>query len=318
MARKYIADIQAGDSMQQAFLVQSKQLRTQRNGSFFLDLELVDRTGVVPAKMWDATQVLFESFAEDGFILVKARGETYRRKLQLVVTDLRRMEPSEVDIEEFLPRTTKDVEAMLGRLGEIARAMSHEHLRQLVEAFLADEDFVSAFRRAPGGVSIHHAWLGGLLEHTLAVTELALGLAERYPNLNRDLLAAGAIVHDIGKIAELGYTRGFRYTDAGGLVGHLTLGAMMVAERAAGIEGFPDLLLQEVQHLILSHHGQHAYGSPLLPATAEAVALHHIDNIDAKLIAFDQELLRDQNEQSTWTEWSRVFDRRLFKRPARG
>ncbi|NQT86683.1 HD family phosphohydrolase, partial [bacterium] len=171
MARKDIADIQPGDSMQQAFLVQSKQLRTQRNGSFFLDLQLVDRTGSVPAKMWDATQVLFGSFAEDDFVLVKARGETYRRKLQLVVTDLRRMEPSDVDVEDFLPKATRDVGEMLERLGEIVGALTYEPLKELLEAFLADEEFVSGFRQAPGGVSVHHAWLGGLLEHTLAVTE---------------------------------------------------------------------------------------------------------------------------------------------------
>jgi len=318
MARKDIADIQPGDSMQQAFLVQSKQLRTQRNGSFFLDLQLVDRTGSVPAKMWDATQVLFGSFAEDDFVLVKARGETYRRKLQLVVTDLRRMEPSDVDVEDFLPKATRDVGEMLERLGEIVGALTYEPLKELLEAFLADEEFVSGFRQAPGGVSVHHAWLGGLLEHTLAVTELAIGVAESYPNLDRDLLVAGAILHDVGKVEEFGYTRALRYTDIGGLVGHLAIGAMRVGERAATIEGFPPILLQELQHLILSHHGQHEYGSPILPATAEAVVLHHIDNIDAKVVAFDQVLLRDQDEQSTWTEWSRIFDRRLYKRPPRG
>jgi len=318
MARKDIADIQPGDSMQQAFLVQSKQLRTQRNGSFFLDLQLVDRTGSVPAKMWDATQVLFGSFAEDDFVLVKARGETYRRKLQLVVTDLRRMEPSDVDVEDFLPKATRDVGEMLERLGEIVGALTYEPLKELLEAFLADEEFVSGFRQAPGGVSVHHAWLGGLLEHTLAVTELAIGVAESYPNLDRDLLVAGAILHDVGKVEEFGYTRAFRYTDIGGLVGHLAIGAMRVGERAATIEGFPPILLQELQHLILSHHGQHEYGSPILPATAEAIVLHHIDNIDAKVVAFDQVLLRDQDEQSTWTEWSRIFDRRLYKRPPRG
>jgi len=318
MARKDIADIQPGDSMQQAFLVQSKQLRTQRNGSFFLDLQLVDRTGSVPAKMWDATQVLFGSFAEDDFVLVKARGETYRRKLQLVVTDLRRMEPSDVDVEDFLPKATRDVGEMLERLGEIVGALTYEPLKELLEAFLADEEFVSGFRQAPGGVSVHHAWLGGLLEHTLAVTEMALSVAESYPNLDRDLLVAGAILHDVGKVEEFGYTRAFRYTDIGGLVGHLAIGAMRVGERAATIAGFPPILLQELQHLILSHHGQHEYGSPILPATAEAIVLHHIDNIDAKVVAFDQVLLRDQDEQSTWTEWSRIFDRRLYKRPPRG
>ncbi len=314
MPRKFVNEIQAGDTVQQAFLVQAKQLRTQRNGAFFLDLELMDRTGTVSAKMWDATPELFESFAENDFILVKAHGETYRRRLQLVLTDLRRLDPAKVDLGEFLPTTKKDVGALVARVREIAEGIEGPHLRALLAAFLDDKEFMAGFRRAPGGVAIHHAWLGGLLEHTLAVTELALEVAGRYPNLNRDVLVAGAILHDIGKIEELDYARGFRYTDAGGLVGHLPLGVRMVEERARTLDGFPAELLDQLRHLILSHHGEHDYGSPVLPATAEAIALHYLDNLDAKLCAFDQALLRDQNPQDNWTEWDRVFGRKLFKR----
>ena len=314
MARKFIEEIRAGDTLQQAFLVQAKQLRTQRNGAFFLDLELMDRTGVVSAKYWDASAELYESFAENDFILVKAHGETYRRKLQLVVTDLKRLDPTSVDLGEFLPTTKKDVDVLASRVREIAESVEEPHLKALLDAFLDDEEFMVGLRRAPGGVSIHHAWLGGLLEHTLAVTELALEVADRYPNVNRDLLVAGAILHDIGKIPGYDFSRGFRYTDAGGLVGHLPLGVSMVEERVRELEGFPAELLDQVRHLILSHHGEHEYGSPVLPATAEAVALHYLDNLDAKLGAFEQALLRDQNPQDSWTEWDRVFGRRLFKK----
>ena len=314
MARKFIEDIQAGDTVQQAFLVQAKQLRTQRNGAFFLDLELVDRTGVVSAKHWDATPELFESFEENDFILVKAHGETYRRKLQLVVTDLKRLDAAGVDITEFLPTTKKDVGALVARLREIAGGLADPHLKALLAAFLDDGELMDGFLRAPGGVAIHHACLGGLLEHTAAVTELALEVAERYPNLNRDLLVAGAILHDIGKIASFDYSRAFRYTDVGGLVGHLPIGAMMIERRARELDGFPEPLLEQLLHLILSHHGAYEYGSPTLPATAEALALHYLDNLDAKLGAFDQALLRDSDPHTNWTEWDRVFERRLFKK----
>lgn len=314
MARKFIGDIRAGDSLEQAFLVQAKQLRTQRNGAFFLDLELTDRTGVVPAKMWDATSELYESFAEDDFLLVKALGETYRRKLQLVVTDFKRLEPAEVDLAEFLPATKKDVGELLARLREIADGIEHPHLAALLTAFLDDEAFVDGFARAPGGVSIHHACLGGLLEHTAAVTELAVLVADRYPNLNRDLLVAGAILHDIGKTEAFDYSRALRYSDAGGLVGHLPIGVRMVEERARELDEFPAGLLDQLRHLILSHHGEYDYGSPILPATAEALALHYLDNLDAKLDAFETTLRRDADPATTWTEFSRVFGRRLFKR----
>jgi len=313
MARKFIEDIRPGDAIQQPFLVREKQLRTQRDGAFYIDMELADRTGVVPAKFWSAPRQLFESFDTDDFVLVKARAETYRGKLQLVVSDIRGVEPSDVDIEEFLPRTKKDVAALTARLRQMAAALANAHLRSLVAAFLDDPDFLPRFQRAPAGVSIHHACLGGLAEHSVAVAELALKLADAYPNLNRDLLVAGAILHDIGKIDAFEFERGFRYSDAGGLLGHLPLGASMVERRAAGIEGFPRPLLNQLLHLILSHHGQHDFGSPVLPATAEAVALHHLDNLDAKLAAFETAMLDDQNEHDNWTRWNRAFDRRLFK-----
>jgi len=313
MARKFIEEIRPGDTVQQAFLLRDRQLRTQRDGAFYMDLELADRTGVVPSKFWNATRDLFEAVKPDDFVMVRARAESYRGKLQLAVTDVRRIESSSVDLEEFLPRTRKDVAALTARLREVVAGMGDAHLRALLDAFLGDADFLRGFQRAPAGVSIHHACLGGLLEHTAAVLELALKVADAYPNLNRDLLAAGAILHDIGKIESFDFERGFRYTDAGGLVGHLPLGASMIEQKAATLQAFPRPLLHQLLHLIYSHHGQYEFGSPVLPATAEAIALHYLDNLDAKLAAFETALLEDQNEQDNWTDWQRAFDRRLFK-----
>jgi len=313
MPRKFVEDIRPGDSIEQAFLVREKDLRTSRSGSLYIDLELMDKTGVVPAKFWDASQLLYGSFDRGDFVAVKAIAESYRDRLQLVVTHLRRLEPSEADITEFLPQTKKDVGALLARLREVAAGVGNPHLRALLEAFLGDREFVARFKQVPGGVSIHHASLGGLLEHTVAVVELALVVAERYPNLDRDLLVAGSILHDVGKVESFDCSRGFRYTDAGGLIGHLPLGASMVERRAGAITGFPRPLLDHLLHMILSHHGDYQYGSPVLPATAEAIALHYLDNLDAKLNAFETALLADIDEADEWTEWSRVFNRRLFK-----
>ena len=314
MARKFIGDIRPGDSVQQAFLVRDKQLRTQRSGSFYIDLELMDKTGVVSGKFWDASQDLFDAFAADDFVLVKGRAETYRGKLQLVVSDIRRLDPAQADLADFLPQTAKDIPKLVARVREVAGGMANPHLKALLASFLGDAEFLAGFQRAPAGVSIHHACLGGLLEHTVGVLELALLVAAHYPNVNRDLLAAGAILHDVGKVESFDYARGFRYSDAGGLIGHLPLGASMIERRAAAIDGFPRPLLEHLLHLILSHHGEYQYGSPILPATAEAIALHYIDNLDAKLNAFDTALLDDWNPQDNWTEWVRAFDRRLYKK----
>lgn len=313
MTRKFIAEIIPGDSLEQPFLVRSKQLRTQRNGSFFLDLDLMDKTGSVSAKFWDASLSLNESFAEGDYIMVEARSETYRNQLQLVLTFIARMDPADVDPGDYLPSTSKNVGKLLRRLRGIAREVGNPHLQELLKAFLYDEEFVERFKRVPAGVSMHHACLGGLLEHTASMTELALIVADHYPMLDRDLLVAGTILHDVGKTAELDYERGFRYTDRGGLVGHITVGAMMVERRAAAIEGFPGPLRDQMLHLVLSHHGAHEFGAPVLPATAEAVALHYLDNLDAKLFAFEAAMLADMDPQSNWTQWNRVFERRLFK-----
>ena len=314
MPRKYIEDIRPGDSIEQPFLVCEKQLRTQRDGAFYIDLELMDRTGTVSGKFWNASRQLFESFGGDDFVVVKARAETYRQKLQLVVTDLRRLDEARVDLTEFLPQTAQDIATLTARLREVAGSIKNPHLRALLAAFLDDKDFLGRFQRAPAGLSIHHACLGGLLEHTVGVVELALVAAGRYPNLDRGLLVAGAILHDVGKVESFDYARGFRYTDVGGLLGHLPLGASMVEQRAAQVGGFPRPLLDQLLHLIFSHHGHYEFGSPILPATAEAIALHYIDNLDAKLAAFEIALLADWDEQGNWTDWNRVFDRRLFKR----
>ncbi len=314
MARKFITDIRPGDTIQQVFLVRDKQLRTQRDGAFYMDVELADRSGVAPGKFWNATRELYEAFDPDDFVTVKARAESYRGKLQLVVTDVRRADAASVDVAEFLPSTTKRLPDLLARLREIVGGIEDLRLRALLGLFLDDADFMRRFQRAPAGVSVHHATLGGLLEHTVAVANLALRLTDGYPNLNRGLLGAGAILHDIGKIDAFEFERGFRYSDAGGLLGHLSIGASMVERKAAQLDGFPRPLLDQLLHLILSHHGQYEFGSPILPATAEAIALHYLDNLDAKLNAFETALLEDVDEQANWTDWVRAFDRKLFKR----
>lgn len=316
MKKHYLRDLESGAVVEdEVFLVRSKTLRAARNGTLYIELELADRSGSMPARYWNATREIFESFDADSYARVSGQLETYRDQLQMRVHSIQPEEEANVDLVDFLPTTDKDIGGMFARLKELVRQVHHKHLQALLDAFFADEEFCRALRRCPAAVQYHHAVLGGLLEHTLSVAELAAQIAPRYPNLNADLLLTGAILHDIGKIDELTSDRSFGYSDAGNLIGHLVLGVLRIEEKARQIDGFPKDILNTLRHLLLSHHGEYEYGSPKLPMSLEAVALHHLDNLDAKLSAFQQILSQDLDPSDAWTGWSRMFERRLYKGP---
>jgi len=308
MKKRFIDDLNQGELVQDVFLVKKSVMKTSRNGGLYLDMTLADKTGSVNGKFWDASKQLFESFAADDFIMVRANVENYQGKTQLSVSHLKKIGDDEVSLADFLPASERDPEEMLKELRAIIAEVRDSHLSKLLDSFFSDDEFIASFCRCPAAVSLHHAFIGGLLEHTLSVAGMALDVAERYDVIDRDMLLTGAILHDLGKIYEIGHARAFSYTDRGGLLGHLTIGAEEVAKKAAGIKDFPVEKLMLVQHLVLSHHGQYEFGSPKLPMTAEAMALHYLDNLDAKMQSFKEAQPVDGN----WTEWSRMFERRLY------
>ena len=315
MARTYARELRSGEPVTQIFLVRNKQVRTSRNGNLYLELELGDRSGSIESRMWDVDRELAESFEGDDFVHVTGTVETYRNQLQLKVDALHFCDEDSVDLSEFLPTTDKDIKELLAEIRRVVDAIKEPHLHRLLLDFFEDKTFRTRFCRAPAAVRYHHAFLGGLLEHTVGVVQLAEDVLRRHPEINGDLLLAGAILHDIGKIDEMSCTRSFQYTDQGELIGHVVLGAMIVQEKAAAIDDFPRHTIDLLTHIILSHHGEYEWGSPKLPMSVEAVALHHLDNIDAKLNAFRQIIDNDQDPLSSWTEWSRMFERRLYKGP---
>jgi 3'-5' exoribonuclease len=318
MTRRYVNQLVNGDSVDEAFLVADKQLRANRQGNLYLHLELRDRTGSVGARLWNASENLARLFEPGDFLHVRGKTQVFQGSLQIILSHLEVVDRDRVEPDEFLPQSSQNVAKLMVRLREVLLAMSNPHLRALVECFLIDDDFVRKFTTAPAGIKNHHAYQGGLIEHVVTLLNLADRIAEFYPEIDRDLLLTGIFLHDIGKVDELSYDRAFAYTDEGQLVGHLVMGVEMLrdkVERCAELtgEGFPAALELRLKHMIVSHHGSFEFGSPKLPMTLEAIALHYLDNLDAKIHAFSREIRDDPSHDSSWTPFQQSLGRRLYK-----
>ncbi|MFO0842400.1 MAG: HD domain-containing protein [Gemmataceae bacterium] len=318
VGRRFVQSLADGDSVEEVYLVVDKQLRANRNGNLFLQLDLRDRSGTINARLWNAGEPLFRSFEAGDFVVAKGKVQLFQGALQIILNAVTRHPAEKIDLADFLPHTDQDVSKLYERLRTLLRKLGNPHLRALAESFLMDEAFTQAFCRAPAGVRNHHAYVGGLLEHVVTMLDGADRLAPLYPELDRDLFLMGAFLHDIGKVRELTFDRTFGYSDEGQLVGHLVQGVEMVNEKVAQAveltgEPFPRELLLRLKHLIVSHHGTHEFGSPRLPMTPEAIALHHLDNLDAKLHTFTRDIREDTNQSSAWTPFNPSLNRRLFK-----
>jgi 3'-5' exoribonuclease len=318
MSRRYVEGLTDGEAVEEVYLVVDKQLRANRNGNLYLQMDVRDRTGSMNARLWNAGEHLFRSFDVGDFLLVKGKVQLFQGALQMILTHLEKVESEKVDLTDFLPHTEKDITELLNRLRGTLMRLTSRHLRALAECFLMDEDFVRSFCRAPAGVRNHHAYVGGLLEHVVTLLDAAERLAPLYPDVDRDLLLMGVFLHDIGKARELSYDRAFSYTDEGQLIGHLVIGVEMLNEKVARVpdltsEPFPKETLLRLKHMIVSHHGAYEFGSPKLPMTPEAIALHLLDNLDAKVHSFTRDIREDRNQASSWTPFNQALQRRLFK-----
>ncbi|HVP12524.1 MAG TPA: HD domain-containing protein [Phycisphaerae bacterium] len=326
-ARRYINQLQPGELIQdQVFLIHQKDLRTTANGSLYIHLVIADRSGQMLARIWNATQQQYESVPEGGHLRLRGRVESYKGTSQFIVDGLRAAEPGQFDPADFVPCTQRDVDEMWNRVLAILRTVKNPHLLGLISAFVKDEVIAAGFRKAPAAVQLHHAFIGGLLEHTLNVLELAARIfgetddsKSLYPKVSRDLVLVGIFLHDIGKTAELSYDTNFAYTTAGQLVGHITQAAIWIdqkvgdAERQTG-KRFPPDLQDLVTHIVLAHHGTHEFGSPRLPACPEAIVVHYLDNIDAKIHMFLSGIEGAKNADSDWTEYIKSLETRVFKK----
>jgi 3'-5' exoribonuclease len=318
MARRFVQQLQDGDSVEEVFLATDKQLRANRNGNLYLQLELRDRSGAISARLWNAGEHLFRSFESGDFLLIKGKVQLFQGSLQMILSHLERIDTEKVDLTDFLPHTEQDVSKLLERLRAVLLKLGNPHLRALVECFLMDDQLVRDFCAAPAGIRNHHAYIGGLLEHVVTLLDGAERLLPIYPEVDRDLLLAGIFLHDIGKVRELSYGRAFAYSDEGQLVGHIVIGVEMLNEKVVRVpdltgEPFPTELLLRLKHMIVSHHGTYEFGSPRLPMTPEAIALHYLDNLDAKVHSFTRDIREDRNQTSAWTPFNQSIQRRLYK-----
>jgi 3'-5' exoribonuclease len=317
MDRQFMGQLADGDSVDEVYLVVEKQLRANRNGNLYLQLDLRDRTGAMGARLWNVGEPVFRTFEAGDFLHVKGKVQLFQGALQMILSHIERVPKEEVDLTDFLPHTEKDVSKLYERLRALLMKLEEPHLRALGECFLMDQDFVQAFCRAPAGIRIHHAYLGGLLEHVVTLLDAAERIAGLYPELNRDLLMMGVFLHDIGKVRELTYDQSFAYSNEGQLLGHLIIGVEMLDAKVKQVvelleEPFPEELRLRLAHMILSHHGSYEFGSPKLPMTPEAIALHYLDNLDAKVHIFLR-AIREDRGPSLWTSFNPSLDRRLFK-----
>ncbi len=317
MKEIFIADLaKFEDQTVVAFFSASiKSLRDKKDGGKYLALVLADKTGSMEARMWDNAAESSPEFEQGDVVKLKAQICRYQERLQMKVERIRAALDGEYDPADFLPQTSKNVDDLWAELNGYVASFRDPHLQELLRAFLDDPDIASAFRQAPAAKGMHHAWLGGLLEHVVSLMGVCELAAKHYPEIHRDLLLTGAVLHDIGKLQELVWKRSFDYTMEGQLLGHITIGFGMIERKLATLPRFPPRLKVLVEHMVLSHHGRYEYGSPKLPMIPEAILLHYLDDMDAKMQTVRSEFERAAvagRDASQMTEWVRAMERPLL------
>jgi len=314
MKSPYVNELEPNQIVTTTFLVHTKEIRQKKSGELYLSVLLGDRTGELDAKMWDNVSEAIDAFDRDDFVKVKGMIQVFHNRPQLTIHKVRRMDDREIDFSDYFPSSRRDPEEMWRELRATVEGIANPHLRGLLTAMLDDEDVARRYRRAPAAKQIHHAFLGGLIEHVLSLCTLARTTAPHYPNVDLDLLLTGIVLHDIGKIYELNYERGFSYSSDGQLIGHISIALRMVADKLRGLPEFPPQLRSLVEHMILSHHGQLEFGSPKLPMFPEALMLHYLDDLDSKMECMRALAEHDRQVEGCFTNYSTALERVVLKK----
>ena len=318
MPRRLITELPPQCQIDQTFLATHKQLRPNRNGQLYIQVELADKSGMITGRLWNASDDDFGGFEDGDYVRVEGHTQLYSGSLQLIIASIERADPRTIDESEFLVLSKHDLVSLEAELNAILATITSAPLKALADELLADGPLMEAFRRTPAGVKHHHAYAGGLLDHVVNLLRLADRVAPLYPALDRNLLLVGVLVHDIGKTQELESRQGFSYTDVGQLLGHVLLGLEIVDAKIRAIEArtgqrFEPEAAVRVKHMIASHHGQYEFGSPKLPMTLEAMALHHLDHLDAKMAGTIQLLQNEATAEDGWTQYQQSQGRKFFR-----
>ncbi len=310
----YLKDIKQGEKISSSFLVAEKNMAFSLKGAPYLTVKLKDKTGDLDGKVWDNAVEFDQQFKKGDIIAIEGRANTYKNSIQISIISIKKCNWEEVEPTDYLPGAKGDVIAMYDELLAYVETVQNKPLQELLFGFFKEEKTADLFKRAPAAKGFHHIYLGGLLEHTLSVVRLLTKIAEHYQYLDRDMLIAGGILHDIGKIYEFSYDQLIEYSDEGRLIGHIVMGVEMINKKIAAIPDFPVQLALELRHVILSHHGEFEYGSPKRPKTMEALVVHYMDDLDAKLNAFQSFTADSNNTDSDWSNYNRFFERYLYKK----
>lgn len=314
---RYISELRDGDMISEVYLCKKKDMQKTKAGKTYCSMQMQDKTGIIDAKIWELGSGI-EYFEALDFIKVDAQINTFQGNLQMNIKRVVRMQEGEFDLEEYMPCSEKNVDDMYKELMDILSTVKEPHLRKLLHSFFVeDADIKKAFVKGSAAKSIHHGFVGGLLEHSLAVTKLCQFYSTVYDVLNYDLLITAAVLHDIGKIKEISSFPENDYTDQGQLLGHIVMGTMMIDERIQKIEGFPEKLKSELEHCILAHHDKLEFGSPKRPALIEAVALAHADDTDAKIQTF-KEAVQNEANPGAWSNYNRLFEGNIRRTSEQG
>ena len=317
MKKIFLENLREKTKVEDVFLVTKKETGKSKAGKEYLNLRLMDKTGQVEGRVWDDVASLSGRFEKNDFVAIRGYAVSYQSNIQINVGDIKKVDEADVDIADFLPASKRDRDEMFSELESIINGMSDPHLKGLLLRIFDDEEVRNRFKTAPAAKGMHHTYLGGLLEHVLSLCGLADRVIGNYRDINRDLVMTGAILHDIGKIYELSYERSFDYTDEGRLVGHITIGINMIDRVIDKIDDFPKELSMLIKHLLLSHHGYLEYGSPKRPKAVESVILYYCDDLDSKIEAM-QAFIAQEDSESNWTRYHRLYERYIYKGPGSG
>ncbi len=309
--KQFIDELQAGDRVQDFFLVVEKRMATTRNGKPYLDVILQDKSGRIACKIWENAAEENEKFSSGNILKILGTVSEFKNQLQISIEKLRLATDSDDYCKsDFYPSSKSDLDEMFGKILSVINSIENVYLKKLLENIFGNDKFADSFKNSPAAKSIHHTYLGGLLEHTLSIVEICSFLSSHYGDVDRDVLLTGAILHDCGKIYEL---HNFDYSTEGQLIGHISIGSMVVDRESRKIDDFPEKLRMEIIHLILSHQGEKEWGSPVVPMTREAILLHHADNLDAKFKICSQALEKDADIEGDFTSRVHSMGRSFYK-----